>query len=147
MLQLDRVALTPDGGFALAGTLPAFTPLDEAVRTGPDIYRLGAVGLALAAGASSWIEFWLLRRRVRARLGASVRVGGGALGRQVLALVPAAVVGALLSWVVVGRLHPLLAGPVALGGMGALYLGVAYALRIPEAREVLGAVLRRLPGR
>jgi putative peptidoglycan lipid II flippase len=146
MLQLDRVGLTPTGGLALLGDLPAFTPLPEAVRAEPGQLRLGALGLSLAAGASSWIEFALLRRRVRDRLGPSVRVGGGALGRQSLALLPAAAAGLGLN-LLVGDLHPMLAGPIALGGMGLVYVGVAHALGIDEARQLMQTVLRRLPGR
>jgi putative peptidoglycan lipid II flippase len=145
MLQLDRVGLTPDGGFELLGSLPAFTPLPEALRSTEGLYRLGAMGLSLAAGASSWLEFALLRRRVRERLGPSVRVGGGVLGRQLLALVPAVAAGLLID-AALGGLPLLLTGPLALGGMGLTYVGTAHALRIDEARELTGAVLRRLPG-
>jgi putative peptidoglycan lipid II flippase len=147
MLQLDRVALTEAGTLALVGDLPAFAPLPEAVRGDPATgLRLGAAGLALAAGASSWLEFALLRRRVTRRLGPKVRVGGGQLGRLGVALLPAAGTGALLH-LLVRDLHPLLGAPVAATGMGLVYLVLARRLGSDEAVRFTDTLLRRLPGR
>jgi putative peptidoglycan lipid II flippase len=145
MLQLDRFGLTAAGGVELLESLPAWGPLPEAVRASGDQLRLGALGLSLAAGASSWIEFALLRRRVRSRLGPSVRVGGGALARQAVALVPAALVGFSVQWVL-SDLHPMVVGPAALGAMGLVYVGLAGSLGVDEARSLVATVRRRLPG-
>jgi putative peptidoglycan lipid II flippase len=145
MLQLDRVALLPEGGFVLLESLPAFAPLPADVRAVEGQFRLGAVGLALAAGMSSWLELALLRRRVRRALGPRVRVGGGQLRRIGIALVPAAIAGLGLRSLVDG-MPPLLAGPIALAGMGFVYLAAAQALDVDEARALLRTVYRRLPG-
>lgn len=127
MFQLDRVALTPGGGFAVMGDLPAFTPLPAAVRAAPETLRLGAAGLAVGAGISAWLELVLLRRRVRTRLGPRVQVGGGQLARQFVALVPAIAVGLALN-LLVHPWHPLVGGPLAVGGMGLVYLAAARLL-------------------
>jgi uncharacterized membrane protein YfcA len=42
----------------------------------------------------------------------------------------------------VGDLHPLIAAPLVLGSAGVAYLGVAQALRVPEADALVGRVLR-----
>jgi putative peptidoglycan lipid II flippase len=147
MLQLDRVALTAAGGLALVGELPAFAPLPAALRDDPGTaLRLGAVGLAVAAGASSWLEFALLRRRVARLLGPRVRVGGGQLGRLAVALLPAALVGGALH-LLVADLHPLLGAPIAGAGMGVVYLVLARRLGSAEAVRFTDVIIRRLPGR
>lgn len=143
MLQLDRVAIVP-GGFALVGDLPAFTPLPEAVRQGADRLRLGAAGLAVASGASAWIEYRILRRRLALRLGRRIRAGGGELTRVVVAAGAAALV-ALAARALVADAPTLVAGPVAVALTGAAYLVAAYWLRLPEAVHLVTSVRRRLP--
>ncbi len=143
MLQLDRVDLV-GGGLAVVGDLPAFTPLPEEVRDSAAT-RLGAVGVSVAAGSSSWLEFVLLRRRVRRMLGPDARVGGGRFGRQALALLPAALV-AFAARLLVGDLHPLLGAPLAVLAMGVVYVGVGRLLGLVEARELILVARRRLPG-
>jgi putative peptidoglycan lipid II flippase len=145
MLQLDRVGVTPEGALAVVGQLPTLSPLPANVRGAPDVLRIGAVGLSLAAGASSWIEFALLRRRVRRLLGPSVRVGGGTMGRIAVALIPAIVAGIGLRSLV-ADIPPLLAGPVAVAGMGLVYVAAARALGVDEATRLVATVRRRLPG-
>lgn len=43
-----------------------------------------------------------------------------------------------------GEAHPLLLGSCALGLYGIGYFGAAAALGLPEARQMMGGVLRRL---
>ena len=143
MLQLDRIAVDAAGGLQLVGTLPAWEPLPEAVRRSTDGLRLGAVGLAGATGVSAWLELALLRRQVRRRFGARTRVGGGVLGRQALALLPSAGLGAALAWWA-GDLHPLLSAPLALLLMGATYVLAASALGVSEGRRLLSIARRAL---
>ena len=146
MLQFDRLVLS-ETGIALAegAALPALSPLPADVRAaaGNGTLRLGAVGLTLASGMSSWLEYALLRRRVRQAFGITVRAGGGALRRILLALLPAAAV-ALASRPVVDDLHRLLAGPLVVGLTGAAYLAAALAQSVPEARALWEPVRRRL---
>lgn len=142
MLQFDRLALTP-AGISLEGSLPAFAPLPVAARATDQttFLRLGAVGLALAAGGSAWLEFTLLRRHLARRLGIAVRVGGGVLARTLLAGAGAAAVGGVVRVALHGRPSAVVF-VVAGGAIVALYLVGAAALRLPEAGR-LGRVLRR----
>jgi putative peptidoglycan lipid II flippase len=136
MLQFDRLALTGDG-IVVEGTLPAFAPLPPAVRQTESL-RLGAVGLALAAGASSWLEFTLLRRFLAGRRGVEVHIGGGLLGRTATAGMIAGALGLATRVLLAG--NPSSAVLLAAGGViGITYLLLAAALRLPEIRQ-----LRRL---
>ena len=142
MMQFDRLELT-HAGISLRGALPAFTPLplsgratDQAVAL-----RLGAVGLALAAGMSSWLEFALLRRHLARRRGLRARVGGGALGRTALSGVLAGGVGVAVRFLVVSQ--PLLWQLTTIGAaIVAVYLAGAHLLGLTEMAE-----LRRLTAR
>jgi putative peptidoglycan lipid II flippase len=144
MLQLDRVAVT-EAGLVLVGALPAFTPLPEAVRESPEAgVRLGALGLALGAGLTPWLEYVLLRRAVSGRVG-ETRLAGGTLGRVLAAALVAAAIG-LAARPLVAGLPPLAALIIAGGAMGVTYLAVARWLAVPEARD-LGGLVRRLTRR
>jgi putative peptidoglycan lipid II flippase len=138
MLQFDRLELTGTG-IAVRGSLPALTPLPPAVRQ-TEALRLGAVGLALAAGASSWLEFALLRRHLVRRRGIAVRIGGGLLLRTAGAGIVAAGAGALTRVVLTGGPPPvvlLAAGAVI--GLGYLLLAAAFGLpEVAQARRLVG---------
>jgi hypothetical protein len=145
MLQLDRLVVGSDG-ISQVGDLPAFSPLGEEFRdpAASDGRRhLGAVGLAMAAAAASFVEYWLLRRALRsADLGVTilrgrwrVMVAAAASGAAGLAVRP-----------LVSDLGPLVAGVVVVGAAGAAYLGVAWRLGIPETRKVLQLLARRAGG-
>lgn len=136
MLQFDRLELT-QAGISLQGSLPAFTPLPlEARATDPgSALRLGAVGLALSAGLTSWLEFALLRRHLARTRGLAVRVGGGALGRTVGAGMVAAAAGVGTRLLVAGQ--PLLVQVVAVGaGIATVYLAVGHLAGLAEMGEV-----------
>ena len=137
MLQLDRVVVDGLRGF---DRLPSsLTPLPDSVReTGP--LRLGAVGLALAASLSSWVEFFILRHRLRG-LAIPVVLGGGQLARMGAASAVVAMVGLGLRPLVDG-LPPLLALPLTAGPAAVAYLGVTLALGVPEAVALVGRVAR-----
>ena len=146
MFQFDRLVLTSAGiGIADGASLPAFSPLPPDVRSaaGSGSLRLGAVGLTLAAGMSSWLEYALLRRRVHRSFGVRVRAGGGQLRPVLLALVPMGVVG-VIGRGVAHQLPSLMAGPALAVVMGLVYLGTATALRIEEAETIWGPIRRRL---
>ncbi len=144
MFQLDRVGLVGPGvdGVLFLERPPApLAPLPEAVRADGAL-RLGAVGLATASGAAAWLELGLLRRRLR-RHELRVRVGGGTLGRLLLAAGAASLVGLALRPAAVD-LGPL-PGLVAAGApTGATYLLVARSLRVPEAVSLVTGVVRRV---
>lgn len=144
MFQLDRVGLVGPGvdGVLFLERPPApLAPLPEAVRADGAL-RLGAVGLAVASGAAAWLELALLRRRLR-RHGISVHVGGGTLGRLLLAASAAAVVGLALR-PAAAELGPLPGLVLAGAPTGATYLAVAFASGVPEARTLVSGAVRRL---
>ena len=139
MFQLDRVAI--DGAGFDVGDLPAaLEPLPRSVRDDPDRLRLGAVGLAVAAGTLSWLELALLRRRVASLVG-PVRLGGGVLGRTAVAAAAAAAVAGLLRQAVLDL--PTIPGALAaLAPAAVVYLAVATALGLPEAAALLRPLRR-----
>ncbi|MGH3440940.1 MAG: murein biosynthesis integral membrane protein MurJ [Nitriliruptorales bacterium] len=144
MLQLDRV-LWDGSGFSVTGALPAFTSLPEAIRAPgqqADLVRLGAVGLAVAAGAASWLEYRLLRRRLLDVVD-HIRIGGGELRSTALAAVPAGLV-ALASRAVLSDLPIVAAAFVAVAATGATYVAVARALGHREAQDLVATIRRRL---
>lgn len=103
MFQFDQFGLT-DQGITLLGTLPAFGPLDMALREAPDVARLGAVGLGVGVAVGSWTEFILLYRRVRQLIGplkmylTLSAVGTGAMGAAAIAAIVRYVAGAWPNW-------------------------------------------------
>lgn len=147
MFSLDRlvVDLSEPAGFVLAegAALPSLSPPDAALREATDNQlRLGAVGLAIGSMLGSWLEFLLLRRKV-ARLAARPRLGGGTLGRLLVAGV-----GALLAAPALVRLLPedstsLTRVLVVGGGIGLFYLLVTWLLRVPECRQLLANLTPR----
>ena len=102
---------------------------------------LGPLGLAAGASLGAWIEWWQLRRRLRASLG-DVGAGVGVVLRLFAAAVGAAAAahGAALLLSV----PPLLTAVVVAAVFGFVYLALALALGLPEARGVANAIRRRL---
>jgi putative peptidoglycan lipid II flippase len=103
---------------------------------------LGVAGLALGSGIAAWLEWTLLRRELRRRLG-EVLPPVGVLLRMLGAAAAAAAV-ARGTAVLVPGWHPILAGALALGMFGAVYFAVTSALGLPEARRLTGRIRRRL---
>jgi putative peptidoglycan lipid II flippase len=102
---------------------------------------LGAVGLALGSGVGAWVEWYLLKRSLRAQIG-PVGAGAGPLGR----MFAAAGVGAALAWgmriLLPDDLPTLISGALILGVYGLTYFAVAAALGLEQA----GAIFRRIKG-
>jgi putative peptidoglycan lipid II flippase len=115
MLWLDQRLLTALPGLASLG--------------GSDL-RLGALGLAIAAGGASWLELALLGHALgrRVRLPAPWRPAGVMLAVAGVATLPAAA----LWWLMAGW-HPVPLTAVVLGLFGFFYLALARLLRIGEA--------------
>jgi putative peptidoglycan lipid II flippase len=130
MLQFESISIggwrTPPGIFA-----------DLRIGGAP----LGAVGLALGSGVGAWVEWYLLKRSLRAQIG-PVGAGAGALGKMFIA----ALVGAALAWgmriLLPNDLPTLITGVLVLGVYGAAYFAVAAALGLDQA----GAIFRRIKG-
>jgi putative peptidoglycan lipid II flippase len=99
---------------------------------------IGVLGLALGSGIAAWVEWALLKRALRNRIG-PVGAGGGALAR----MFGAALLGAAAAWGVrtlIPEWHPLPQGVVVLGTYGAVYFGLAAALGLEQS----GALFRRV---
>jgi putative peptidoglycan lipid II flippase len=146
MFQLDRFVVVP-GGIELIESLPAFGPLEEGLRDAADDQRLehlGASGLALAAAIGSWVEYWLLRRKVTSDIGPT-SIGGGRLRRLTVPVV-VTLLATLVARFVLGGLHPLLGGTLAVAFAGMAYLAAARAVGLQEVQDV-GRLVRRLTGR
>lgn len=130
---LARVLLTTVLGFVAALWLPRLLGLDASV---------GAAGLSASAGIAGWVEFFLLRRGINARIGPT-GVRPGRLAR----LWGAALLAAVVAWA--ARLA-LAGGPfrvmavAALVAYGVAYLSLTTLLRIPDAEALTTDVLRRV---
>lgn len=127
-----RVALTTVLGYLAAFPLPRWLGIEP---------RWGVAGLTASAGVAAWVEFSLLRRGLRSRLGHSgvprlflIKIGAAAVAA---AAVSRGVFMLLPPW------SPLAAAAVVLAAFAAVYLGIAYALRLPE----LSALQRLLRSR
>jgi putative peptidoglycan lipid II flippase len=130
-----------------------FEPI-EALGIGAGIFSgweidgrlLGAVGLAYGSGIAAWVEWALLRRSLRQRVGVI------AVGRMLwlllsLAALSAGAVAWGIRWIL-PPLHPIPSAAVILSGFGVTYFAVAAALGIRESRVVVRrlAALVRLRG-
>ena len=105
---------------------------------------LGAVGLAAGSGIAAWIEWALLRRALRRRIG-PVGAGAGALARMFVAAIVAAAAG----WgvrILLPDIGAILEAVAVFGTYGMVYFAVAAALRLDEIHGVATRV-RRLLGR
>jgi len=119
------------------GALFAF-PLPRLVGLEP---QFAVAGLALGSGLAGFLELWLLRRALDARVGRA-RVGA----REGLRLGAAAALAAGAAWAVrwlAPGLGPLPAAALQVPAFGGVYLGATLALGVGEA----GVLWRRLRAR
>jgi putative peptidoglycan lipid II flippase len=129
------------GAAATAVALPLMFALDRyaierltwlGARPGDDL-RLGAVGLALGASLGAWLERLALGRALGRRLpGFAPRPLHGAT-RALLAAVAVIPAGLAARWT--AENHPSVRAVCVFGGLGAVYLALALALRLPECRK------------
>lgn len=122
-----RVALTTALGYLMAIPLPPAIGLDP---------RWGVAGLTASAGIAGWVEFALLRRTLNRRIGQT----GLALGYTIRLWI-AALAAAAVGWAVriaIGHRNPILAAALILPPYGVAYFGLTAALRLDEARSLLG---------
>lgn len=143
-----RVAALRVGAGAAVG-LPAMLWLDRFAVTDlawvaePSRLRLGAVGLALAASTSAWIERAALRRALARRL-PELAWPGRDLARMLAAAVVAALPG-VGGWWFGARLglHPTLLAAVTGSIFAAAYGALALALKLPQVGMLRGRWPRR----
>jgi putative peptidoglycan lipid II flippase len=104
--------------------------------------RLGAVGLALGAGLAGWIEWALVRRSLRARIG-PIGAGGGAIARMLVAAGTAAAVARAAEWAL-PETSPLVVALLVLPVYGSLYFVIAGRLGLDQANALIGRVIGRV---
>jgi putative peptidoglycan lipid II flippase len=131
MLQFEPVVA---GSFAV----PAGVFADVKVAGLP----LGPVGLALGAAIGAWLEWGLLRTRLRHRIG-DVGIGGIQLAKMFGAAIVAAAAGYGVR-AATGGSHPVLIATLVVGVFGVVYFAVARMLGLAEARVVLDSLARRI---
>ena len=122
---LVRVALTTVLGYLCAIPLPRLLGIDAV---------WGAAGLTASAGVAGWVEMLLLRRALNQRIGST-----GLAATYVATLWSASALAASVAWgvkVSLPPLHPALIAVAVLGSYGVVFLGVAVALQVPEARDL-----------
>ena len=133
-----RVALTGGLGLFAGLYLPRLLHVDASY---------GAAGLTASAGVAGWVEFALLRRALRGRIG-SVEVPAGFLVRLWISAALAAGAGLAVRFALpVGAgpwSHPVPRAVLVFSLFGAVYLGATLVLRVPEASAALGRVRRML---
>ncbi len=128
-----RFAISAALGVLFALVVPRWLGIDQ---------RWGAAGLTTAGSLGAWVEFMLLRRAIRRRVGAvGVPFRYGSHLWAAAALAGAA--GFAIERVVgdAGRFTVALA---VVGAFGLVYLTVAYALGVPEAATFVGRLTRRI---
>jgi putative peptidoglycan lipid II flippase len=128
-----RVTLTTLLGYVCALPLPRLLGIDP---------KWGVAGLTASAGIAGWIEFALLRRTLNRRIGRT-----GLSTSYVIKLWIAALLAADIGWtfkLLLGDLHPIPLAAVVLGGYGAAYFGVTFALELSESRAVINRAFRLL---
>jgi len=127
-----RILLTTILGYLAALPLPHLLGIEQ---------RWGVAGLTISAGIASWVEFTLLQRGLRRRIG-QVGVPYSFLGQVwVAALLAAGVARAVL--IALGHHGPISLAVVVLSIYGVLFFGLATILKLPEASAILGVLRRR----
>jgi putative peptidoglycan lipid II flippase len=103
--------------------------------------RWGVAGLTISAGIASWVEFTLLQRGIRQRIG-QVGVPMGFLAKVwVAALVAAAVGRGLL--ILFGTRGPILTAAIVLGMYGIVFFALGMAMNLPEAQALTKTLTRK----
>jgi putative peptidoglycan lipid II flippase len=127
-----RVALTTALGYLAALPLPRLLGVEQ---------RWGVAGLTISAGIASWVEFTLLQRGLRQRIG-HVGVPPVFLVQVWIAALAAAAAsrGLLLG---LGHFGHIVVAVFVLGLYGLIYFGAGFILKLPEAHSMLGMLTRR----
>jgi putative peptidoglycan lipid II flippase len=126
-----RVVLTSVLGYFAALYLPKMLGFEA---------KLGVLGLTATAGIAGWVEFFLLRRAMTARIGST-----GMPQSHVMKLWLAAAVSAAIAWGIklgLGRSHPLVFALLVIAAYGIAYFLITTLLGVKES-TLLTARLRR----
>lgn len=127
-----RVLLTSALGYLAALPLPRLLGIEP---------RWGVAGLTISAGIASWVEFTLLQRGIRQRIG-QVGVPMSFLAKVwVAALVAAAIGRGLL--ILMGTRGPILTAAVVLAIYGVVFFASGMAMNLPEAKALTKTLTRK----
>jgi putative peptidoglycan lipid II flippase len=107
------------------------------------ITALGVVGISTASGVAAWIEFLLLRRSVRKRIGAGEPKTGFLARLWIAALLAGGAAVAIDLFDLRLPLAKFAEAVLACGVFGVVYFAVAFALGVPEVRATLSRFVRR----
>lgn len=146
-----RVVLT--GGIGYLFALPLRPLMIDAMRAlhlpipavNDGLRALGAIGLTASAGIAGWIEFVLLRRALRQRIG-RVSIEPSYLAKLWISAIAAAAAGAAFNIFVLQRFGTMLPrvmphirdAVLVCGIFGVTYFLAAMLLGVPEARATIG---------
>jgi len=143
MFQFDQIAVI-DGTLYQVGDLPNFSLASEEAREFGDYTRLGAVGLAIGAAISSWVEMALLQQRVHGDFGFTAPIRP-AVRRLILPGAVTAGLGAGLTMLLWG-VPSILGAILAVGASGAIYVLLSNRTGNPAASGLLRPIRRALWG-
>jgi putative peptidoglycan lipid II flippase len=133
LFAVVRVILTIALGYLCALPLPRLLELD---------LKWGAVGLTASAGVSGWVEFFLLRRKLNARIGRT-----GLAASFIVKLWTAAAAGAAVGWgirLILPTRQPFIVAALVLIPYGLVYFAVTFLFGLPELRVMLNRATRLL---
>jgi len=134
-----RVILTTALGYLAALPLPRLLGIDQ---------RWGVAGLTISAGIASWVEFTLLQRGLRRRIG-HLGLAPSFLIQVWIAALVAGAASRGLNYLLAARSNfrgshgPILIAIPVLAVYGVIFFVVALALKLPEAGSMLTLVRRR----
>jgi putative peptidoglycan lipid II flippase len=128
-----RVVLTSALGYLAALPLPHLLGVEQ---------RWGVAGLTISAGIASWVEFSLLQRGLRRRIGHVGLPASFLVQVWIAALLAAAASRGLVF--ALGHRGPILLAVLVLIPYGIVFFGVSMVLKLPEANSMIGLVSRRL---
>ncbi|HYR29933.1 MAG TPA: lipid II flippase MurJ, partial [Thermoanaerobaculia bacterium] len=105
---------------------------------------LGVVGISAASAFAAWIEFFLLRRAVRGRIGTG-EAKTGFFAKLWIASIVAGLAALAVDLVDLSLpLQKIAEAMLACASFGIVYFGVAFMLGVPEVRATLGRFTKRL---
>ncbi len=140
MFSFDSYAVV-NGSVERLGDFQVLSVLSAAERADGAV-RLGAVGLALGSTVAAWVEYGILRHRVRHLLRRRQPVRGPT-GRLAIAALSAAVLGAVLAWGL-DPLPLLVAAPFSLLVIGVVYVVLGRGSGVAAAEEAAGLLEQAL---
>ena len=131
-----RVVLTTALGYLAALPLPRLIGVEQ---------RWGVAGLTISAGIASWVEFTLLQRGLRRRIGHVGLPVSFLIQVWIAALFAAAAArGLLITLSRIGHMGHIVLAVFVLSLYGLVFFAVALGRKLPEAHSMLGLVSRRL---